>query len=185
MAKLDVLREIALDQHGFVTRSQAQELGIGDADLSKMVSRGRITRAVRGVYRIPGVPVTESDCYQLAVLWTGEPEGCLSHETALEIWEVTESLPVRIHLTLPRGKRLRREGGDGYVVHYQDLAEHVRTWHEGLPVVRLATGLHQSLEYGVPSRVLRHAAEAGLRKRLLTESEYAAFNEQLSRRDAS
>lgn len=185
MAKLDDLRELALDQHGFVTRAQARGLGVTDADLSKLTARGRITRPVRGVYRIPGTPATEADAYQLAVLWTGEPEACLSHETALDVWGVAESLPEKTHLTVPRNKRIRREGGVGYVVHYQDLDTRCRGWHEGLPVVCLSVALRQSLEYGVPSRTLRRAAEIGLQKNLITKTEHAMFIKALEERDAS
>ena len=52
---LERLREIALDQHGFVTSAQAVESGIPKVELPKLASRGRIERVSRGIYRVPQV----------------------------------------------------------------------------------------------------------------------------------
>jgi predicted transcriptional regulator of viral defense system len=43
-------------------------------------SRGQLERVAQGVYRFPQLPVTEYDPYMLAVLWTGVPAACLSHD---------------------------------------------------------------------------------------------------------
>ncbi len=185
MSGLDDLREIALDQHGFVTRGQAVAAGVTDADLSKMVSRCRIGRPVRGVYRVPGVAQTPWDAYHLPVLWTGEARACLSHETALEVWEITESLPEVKHVTVGRGRRLRRSDGEGFVVHYQDLEPREHTWNQGLPVVVVATALIQCVEYGVSTRVLKRAGELGLQRGLLTPAQHEVFLSSLAHRDGA
>ena len=78
VTKLERLREVALDQHGFVTTAQAVEEGISHAELSTMVARDRLEHVAHGVYRVPHVAATEFDQYQLAVLWTGASEACLS-----------------------------------------------------------------------------------------------------------
>ncbi len=84
---LDQLHEIALDQHGFVTTTQAADAGVSRPELAKMVARNRLERVAHGVYRIPQVPETQYNPFMLAVLWTGVPEACLSHDTALALRE--------------------------------------------------------------------------------------------------
>ena len=71
---LERLREIALDQHGFVTTAQAVVEGIPKTELPKLAARGRIERVAHGVYRVPQVPATAHDNWALAVLWTGAAE---------------------------------------------------------------------------------------------------------------
>lgn len=87
---LERLREIALDQHGFVTAAQAVAEGIPKTELPKLAARERVERVAHGVYRIPQVPATPYDNWALAVLWTGAEEACLSHETALAAWDVSD-----------------------------------------------------------------------------------------------
>lgn len=113
VTKLERLREVALDQHGLVTTVQAVESGVSHAELSTMVARGRLQRVAHGVYRVPQVPDTEYDEYQLAVFWTGVPEGCLSHDTALEAWSVSDINPDRIHVSV--GHQRRRRGPEATV----------------------------------------------------------------------
>lgn len=159
VTKLEVLREIALDQHGYVTTAEALEEGITHADLSKMVTRGRLSRAGHGVYRVPQIPVTEFDQYRLALLWSGVGGAVLSHDTALQAWEISDINPARIHFTVPRGRRLRRAGGDGYVIHYEDLAPAQITWWQEMPVTDVLTTIAQCIESGVPTYLLRQAIE--------------------------
>ncbi|TFB71514.1 hypothetical protein E3O06_11755 [Cryobacterium glaciale] len=168
VTKLERLREFALDQHGFVTSAQAADEGVSHAELSTMVSRDRLERPVRGVYRVPQVAETEYDEYQLAVLWTGVPEAHLSHDTALAAWEVSDINPSRIHLTVARHRRLRRAGGERYVVHYDDLDSDRVTWWQGIPIADVTAAIGQCIASGVPSYLIRQALDrAGRTSRLL------------------
>lgn len=151
VTKLDVLREIALDQHGYVTTAEALDEGITHADLSKMVSRGRLSRTGHGVYRVPQIPVAEFDHYRLALLWSGVDGAVLSHDTALQAWEISDINPACIHFTVLRRHRLRRVGGDGYVVHHENLAPGQVTWWQEMPITEVVTTIDQCIESGVPA----------------------------------
>lgn len=159
VTKLERLREVAMDQHGFVTTAQAIDEGVSHAELSAMVARMRITRVAHGVYRIPQVPETEHDQYQLAVLWTGVPEACLSHDTALDAWGITDINPERIHVSVGRHRRLRRQGGALYTIHYVDLSPQEMTWWQGIRIVTLPTAIQQSIASGVPTYLIRQALD--------------------------
>jgi len=65
VTKLDILRDIAIDQHGFVTTAQALDAGVTNDQLSKMVARGRLDRVAHGVYRVPQVAGSRYDNWAL------------------------------------------------------------------------------------------------------------------------
>lgn len=184
VTKLERLRELALDQHGFVTTAQAMEEGVSYAELSTMVARGRIERAAHGVYRIPQVAETEYDPYQLAVLWTGAAEACLSHDTALEVWGITNINPDRIHLSLEAHRRLRRAGGERYVVHREYLSPQQVTWWQGIRTVTVPTAISQGIASGVPTYLIRQALERAGRTSLLPTEDRERLSVALEVRDA-
>lgn len=183
VTKLERLREVALDQHGYVTTLQAVEEGVSHAELSTMVARGRIARASHGVYRVPQVPDTEYDQYQLAVMWTGVPEACLSHDTALEVWGITDLNPDRIHVCVSRHHRLRRAGGERYVVHHEDLAPEQLTWWRGIRIVTVPTAISQGIAAGVPTYLIRQALERAGRTSVLQAADRERLTGELEARD--
>jgi len=167
---LERLREIAFDQHGFVTAAQAVDEGIPKTELPRLAARGRVERIMHGIYRIPQTPATPYDNLALAVLWAGAEEACLSHETALAAWAVSDVNPERIHLTVARDRRLRRSGGERYVVHRRDLDPDQRTWWEGIPITDLPTTIEDCIRFGTPTYLVRQAIERGGRTSLLPKA---------------
>ena len=183
VTKLERLREVALDQHGFVTTAQAVEEGVSHAELSTMVARDRLKRVAHGVYRVPQVAETEFDQYHLAALWTGAPEACLSHDTALAVWEVSDINPDRIHLTVARHRRIRRAGGGLYVVHHQDLDAKQVTWWQGIPTVDVPTTIAQCIAAGVPTYLIRQALDRAGRTSRLRPTDAEQLARALEARD--
>jgi predicted transcriptional regulator of viral defense system len=167
----DVLWGLAEAQHGFVTAQQATEVGVSKGALQMMVQRGTLERAEFGVYRFPRFPVSQYDPYQVAVLWTRAPEACLSHETALDAYGISDVNPNVIHVTLAKGRRLRRSGRKGYELHYEDLAPAQVGWWQEIPTVTAVTAVEQCLAYGTPTYLLRQALERGHRQGYLTTSD--------------
>jgi predicted transcriptional regulator of viral defense system len=157
----DELWEIAATQHGFVTAQQAADLGIHKTVLQMLVHRGTLARAAFGVYRFPRYPVEPYDPYMLAVLWARAPEACLSHETILDAYGISDINPNRIHVTVGKQRRLRRAGGYAYVIHYQDLAPASIGWWQEIPAVTPRTAIEQCIAYGTPTYLIRQAIERG------------------------
>lgn len=157
----DELWEVATVQLGFVTAQQATGLGVGKHALQMLVRRGTLTRAAHGVYRFPQYPVSQHDGYMLAVLWTRAPEACLSHETALDAYGISDVNPSRIHVTVAKARRLRRVGGEDYVIHHEDLAPAQIGWWQEIPTVTPATAIAQCIAFGTPTYLLRQAIERG------------------------
>lgn len=180
----ELLWDIALDQHGYVTLRDATALGVTKAAVDQLLARAQLERVAHGVYRFPQLPATPQGPYMLAVLWTGTPRACLSHDTALAVREVCDINPDRVHLTVPRARRVRRAAGDLYVVHRQDLDEHQVGWWEQVPTVTLPTAVEQCIAGGVPTYLLRQALDNGRRTGALTVTETVDLEAALEARDA-
>jgi len=171
LTDLDRLREAALEQQGFVTSAQAHDAGASSASLSMMVRRGRIERVSHGVYRVGQVPVTQYAPLMQAVLWTGFPEACLSHDSALDIWEISDINPSQIHVTVGAHRRISRSIPHGYVIHREDLAPGDVTWRESIPTVTASTAIRQCLDTGVPTYLIRQALERSARTGVVPASD--------------
>ena len=171
MLARDELWETATGQHGFVTAQQATELGVGKHALQMLVQRGTLTREAFGVYRFPQYPVSQFDPYMLAVLWARAPEACLSHETALDVYAISDINPNRIHVAVAKSRRLRRAGGDDYEIHYEHLVPAQIGWWQEISTVTSATAIAQCIEYGTPTYLLRQAIERGHTKGYLKTTE--------------
>ncbi len=167
----DALWDTALSQHGYVTARQATDLGVGKHAIQMLVHRGTLERAAHGVYRFPKHLVSPYDPYMLAVLWTRADEACLSHETALDVYGISDVNPNVIHVTVGRHRRLRRAGGEDYAIHHQDLAPAQVGWWQEIPTVTPATAIDQCIESGTPTYLLRQALERGHQQGYLTTSE--------------
>jgi predicted transcriptional regulator of viral defense system len=180
----DELWDVAAAQRGFVTAQQAAALDIDKTVLQMLVHRGTLARAAFGVYRFPRYPVGPYDRYVLAVLWTRAPEACLSHETALDVYGISDINPNRIHVTVSKERRLRRTGGEAYVIHYEDLAPASVGWWQEIPTVALRTAIEQCIAYGTPTYLLRQAIERAHAQGLLRAADCEVFAQTLAGRAA-
>jgi len=160
---LERLREAAQDQYGYVATGQALEVGVSSASVSMMVRRGRLEKVSRGLYRVPQTPATQYDPLMKAVMWTGFAEACLSHDSALDAWEISDILPDQIHVTVAARRRIARDVPHGYVIHREDLPPDQVTWWQGIPTATPATAIRQCLESGVPTYLIRQAIERSAR----------------------
>src|ERR1700730_5638785 len=105
--KLQRLFELAASQAGHFTAVQARELGHSARSLVHHVTAGHVERVGRGFYRLVGVPVSSHEDVVAAWLRSAPRRGVVSHDTALELYELAPSRSHEIHLTLPRERRPR------------------------------------------------------------------------------
>lgn len=179
------LWETAATQHGFVTAQQAAAMGVGLETVKKLVQRGTLHRAAFGVYRFPNFPVAEADPYMLAVLWTRAPEAALSHETALDVYGISDVNPDRIHIVVGKYRRLRRTGGEVYAIHNEKLAPDQIAWWQEVPTVTVATAIAQCIDWGTPTYLLRQALQNGHDQGRLTTAERHDLAGSLEARSAA
>ncbi|MFT4187403.1 MAG: type IV toxin-antitoxin system AbiEi family antitoxin domain-containing protein [Aeromicrobium sp.] len=171
-----------MTQHGFVTAGQAAGLNISKQAVQMLVHRGTLERHAHGVYRFPKFPSSEYDRYMRAALWARLPEAAISHEAALDVYGVTSTSPHHIHLTIDPGRRVRRSGGDDYVLHREWLPDGQRTRHKEIPVVRLRTAILQCLDADTSTYRLRQAISRGQILGHLTDVEHAELLTTLDER---
>ncbi|MDR1293773.1 MAG: hypothetical protein LBK59_02250 [Bifidobacteriaceae bacterium] len=129
------------------------------------------------------MPATRYDAWALAVLWTGAPEACLSHETALAAWEISDINPNEIHLCVRKQRRLRRAGGERYVIHHHDLTQEQRVWFEQIPITDVSTTIDQCIDWGVPTYLIKQALARAGRTSLLLADEKERLAQKLEDRD--
>ena len=183
VTNIDKMRGIALDQYGYVTASQAAEVGVSKAALGMLYKRGRVDRVSYGVYRVPQVPSTERDRFMLAILWTGADEAALSHETALDAYNICDINPGKVHVTVAKGRRISRQGGEGYDLHREDVSPADISWWEGIPTVTPRKAIEQCIGCGTPTHLISQAVENALSRGLILKGEAESLRAQLARRN--
>ena len=178
------LFEIAEDQQGFFTAKQAKAVGYAENTHPYHVHAGNWIREHRGIYRLANFPHTERPDLMLWSLWSrnraGAVQGVFSHETALSLYDLTDVMPSRLHMTVPL--RFRRNGAIPRVMilHRADLSESDTGRRDGVRVtIPLRTLLDVQAEEILPLSTLRQAAREALRRGLIRQSEVAGAEKLL------
>jgi predicted transcriptional regulator of viral defense system len=178
------LLDRAQQQYGFLTPEDARELGVDPTQLRLMVARRTLERRGRGLYRMPTVPPTNLDAYMEAVLWTGR-RGALSHETALDLYDLCDVNPSAVHLTVPRDFRTRKETPKSYQLHRGEFDEAGLRWHEGIPIVTAHHAIEGSIENHLGWHLIRQAIGAARGRGLITKSQAAALEAKCTDAEAA
>jgi predicted transcriptional regulator of viral defense system len=116
----EALMSVAVDNGGYVTPALVASVGVPAVELRKMVSRGVLEGAGRGVYRVPSLPHDPLDEFIVARLWAGG-RGVVSHDSALLVHQLCDINPTKVHLTISPTYRISRAGGTRYVLHRGEL----------------------------------------------------------------
>lgn len=169
----DTLREIAADQGGLVTVQQAVAEGIAAVQLVQLARRGRLERAARGLYRIPTWPTDELQQYHQAVLWPQAHRdlsyAVVSHDSAIELYNLTQLNPGVVHVTVPRKTRIARTVPAWLQLHYEDVPDRDRTFERDVPTVTIPRAIEEIAPYGID--VVHRAVSDARERRLLREDE--------------
>jgi predicted transcriptional regulator of viral defense system len=183
---MDELHALAEEHDGLLASKEARALGIQDSVLVRLAQRGRLERMSRGVYRIAHYPTDRLAQYREAVLWAqanhhGPERIALSHETALLIYGISDLNPSRVHLTVPKSVRLRRERPEWITIHQVDLAENEVGQHEGIPVTTVSRSIMDVLSTTHRTEIARQAITEALRDGLLSSTEAATLRKNVGR----
>ncbi|WP_022885785.1 type IV toxin-antitoxin system AbiEi family antitoxin domain-containing protein [Glaciibacter superstes] len=181
----NVLWETAVEQDGYVTTLDARDAGVPVVELAKLAHRGKLRRAAHGVYRFDSLPVGRGDHYRLAVLWTGNRNTVLSHDTALDLLGLCDINPDDVHITVPKQARIRRAGRPEVVVHHENLDVKDLAWWEGIRCVNEFTAIRQGIDTGVPVHLLREAIGTARSRGRITPADERALATRLDERFVS
>jgi|ERR1044071_1448562 predicted transcriptional regulator of viral defense system len=176
----DRLFESASAQEGYFTTRQAAEAGYSSQLLLKHLRAGRVARTQRGIYRLVHFPAGEHEELVTAWLWS-ERAGVISHQTALALHGLSDTLPAKLHLTLPATWRKRRfRVPAGVVLHHADVSPEERTWFGAVPATSAQRSLNDCAREGMSPDLLRQAARQAIRRGLVARTELGDVEEALT-----
>lgn len=146
----DQLYDVAESQSGYFTARQALAAGYSDRMQTYHVQTGDWVREWRGICRLRHYPNPRPDDLMVWYLWScnreGLPQGVYSHDTALELLELSTWTGSRIHMTVPKNFR-RSKIPPALQLHYGDLRPFETTLIRQVPVTKpIRTILDLSLE---------------------------------------
>jgi predicted transcriptional regulator of viral defense system len=103
---MDRLYEIAEAQGGFIAAHQAADAGVPRSTLSYHTTEGHaLERVAHGVYRFRRFPTPTHGHVIAGWLALARADAVVSHESALELLDLSDVIADRVHLSLPRSKR--------------------------------------------------------------------------------
>lgn len=171
---IEALYAIASGQQGYFTAGQAEKAGYRDNTHGYHVRTREWVREGRGIYRLTRFPESPEGEWVRWSLWSrnrqDQVQAILSHQTALAIYELTDEMPAKVHLTVPPTFRRAlttpsilqlhrtlvapsdREVRAGYVIT-KPLRTLLDLWQEGkvLPTT-LVQACHEAMRQGLISR---------------------------------
>jgi len=175
--KTDKLYLIAERQQGFFTAAQAVACGYPTSGHVYHLKAGTWRREYRGIYRLVRFPMSDDEQYVLWSLWSrnrlGVPQGVYSHQTALALFELSDLMPKRLHLTVPPDFRRSTSIPEILVLHRGRFAPDEWEERRGYRVTRPLRAVADLLaDAAVSKDHLRQALEQGLESGLITRAEF-------------
>lgn len=180
----EIVSDLASQQWGLVTSTQAKNNGVDLPSLRRLEKRGALVRIRHGVYA--SAATTWSAELEVKAQWLAlrpelmaadrasdlslAVEAVVSHTTAAEIWGIGDLWPDGIHFTVSERRRSRQPD---VRFHRDDLTGSDWTIHPevGLPVTTVSRTILDLAESGhEPGHLLGLVADAG-RKSLLDEQD--------------
>ena len=170
------LYEIAQSQQGFFTAKQAIRSGFAEKTHSYHVHAGNWIREHRGIYRLADFPIAERPDLMLWYLWSQNrqevPDGTYSHETALSLHELSDIMPSKIHMTVPKVFRRNGEIPEILILHRADLEANEAQEMLGVRVTRALRTIVDLLRAGHMDRTqLKRAVDEAIRRGLIRRGE--------------
>jgi predicted transcriptional regulator of viral defense system len=170
------LHEVAQSQQGFFTTKQAIRSGFAEKTHAYHVNAGNWIREHRGIYRLADFPTPERPDLMLWYLWSQNrqelSEGAYSHDTALSLHELSDMMPSKLHMTVPRKFRRNSKIPEILVLHHAQLdASNVQEMH-GVRVTRPLRTIVDLLQSGhVDRSQLKQAVDEAIRRGLIGRKE--------------
>lgn len=165
---LATLFSIASSQSGYFTTKQAREAGYSPQLLAYHARTGRFARTERGIYRFRDYPSAPRE--ELIAAWLGVgADAILSHESALELYDLSDTIPGKIHFTVPRShRRLARRAGVMVHTTTRPLRPEEVTWRDGVRVTTVDRTIMDAAETGLGPEQITTAVHQALQRGLTT-----------------
>ena len=174
MTKFEEIAEIAVDNYGIVTSSEATRLGVALKDMQEWVRNGRLEKAGRGVFRLSQYPYNEYCHYAESVALVGEGSW-ICGESVLAMFNLALVNPLKTHVATT--KRVRRTLPDWIDVVRKPSDEHKDDFN-GIPIQNLASVFVEANGFLMRDR-LRQAIKEARGRGLLTVDDDLKIKKEL------
>lgn len=172
----------AASQGGLFTSAQAAALGISRPQQKRYTDSGEWEREVHGIYRLSALPNSdpEKSQYFQWMLWSigrdGNLESAFAYETVLAIFHLSDLMPAKIHISVPR--KFRRSIVPKVLsLHHEERDNRDIIDHEGLRVVRPLRAIVDMIrEERVSAEHIEKGFKDALRKGLIREIDLVDAN---------
>lgn len=157
-------------QHGYFTTTQARSCGFDAVDLAYHVKTGRFIRVRRAVYRLRDYPTFYREHVVSPWIELGPERAVVSHQSALEFFELSDIIPAETHLTVPRSMRYRKNRPD-LIIHTtsRELGSRETTYREGIRMTNPEVSIADTAELGVSPEQIELAVIQALDRKITTE----------------
>lgn len=159
------LYQIAEDQAGYFSLSQAINTGLRRSQIYREIKRGKFEKSGWGVYRFVQFPASRFEGIHVAVLSAGQ-SAVVGFQTALYVYDLSDIIPDEIHLILSPTSSRRRPG---IRVHTTRLNPGDVTHFEGLPITTVARTITDVALAHVSDNQVRIAIIQALRRGITTK----------------
>jgi predicted transcriptional regulator of viral defense system len=180
----DGLYRLAESQAGYFTAGQALAAGMDRSTLRHHArSGGRYERVRVGLYRLRHFPSSRHEHVVAAWLPLQDAGAVVSHESALELYDLSDVIPDRVHLALPRSSRGQRPRA-GVQLHtpaQMPGAAEIRQV-DGVPVTGPERTILDVLQTGVQLEQIELAVQQAIERGLTTPRRLRAAAASRSRR---
>ncbi len=182
------LTTLAASQGGYFTSKQAAAIGYTAPKRNYHVHAGNWVRERRGIFRLSTQPLPARPDLILWWLWSRnrqeQPQGVYSHQTALSLHELTDVMPSRLHMTVPKTFRRSAAIPKSIVLHISDLTLSDIEQIDGVPATRaLRTLIDVAASDAVPLQDLQLAFAEATRSGKITRAEIAVARTDSAQRD--
>lgn len=167
----DAIYRQAESQAGYFTAQQAVDAGMDRSTLSHHARPGgRYDRIRPGLFRIRRFPSSPSEHVMAAWLPLRGAGAVVSHESALDLYELSDLIPNAVHLTVPRSERglRRRKGVRLHTTDNPPTKAEVQTI-AGLPLTSPERSIMDALEAGAQPEQVELAVHQALARVLTTQ----------------
>ena len=173
------LFEIAEGQQGYFTAKQAEAAGFDKKNHHYHVRSGNWIRECRGVYRLAKFPITEHPDMIAWSLWsrdrTDKPQGVYSHETALSVYNLSDLMPAKLHMTVPPDFRRNAAIPGVLVLHRGKLHDDEIEAMQGFRVTRPLKAIADVIAAGdISADFVQQAVRQAVQRGLISRSKLAA-----------
>jgi hypothetical protein len=142
----------------------------------------------RGIFRFSTQPLPARPDLIIWWLWSrnreDEPQGVYSHQTALSLHELTDFMPSRLHMTVPKAFRRSAAIPKAVVLHMADVPPSDIERIDGVPVTKALRTLIDVASAGeIPLADLELAFAEAVQSGNITRAEIAAAKMDAAQRD--